>query len=204
VDNLLFALISLAMRWLEPRYNAQLQFLREQIRILRSRVDAERIVPTPEERAELLRIGMLLDHDVTELMHVVRPATYHRWRREQRRGHVPKKTGRPPTAQPIRDLVERIARENLRWGYRRIVGELKKLGILLCASTARNILVEAGIHPSPDKTRNNPAIPWSQFIRANLDSMVATDFLTKDIYTPFGRYTAYVLIFIHLGSRKVY
>ena len=135
MDNLLFALISLAMRWLEPRYNAQLQFLREQIRILRSRVDAERIVPTPEERAELLRIGMLLDHDVAELMHVVRPATYQRWRLEQRKGYVSKKTGRPPMAQPIRDLVERIARENLRWGYRRIVGELKKLGILLCAFT---------------------------------------------------------------------
>lgn len=67
MDNLLFALISLAMRWLEPRHNAQLQFLREQIRILRARVDAERIVPTPSERAELLRIGALLDHEVTVL-----------------------------------------------------------------------------------------------------------------------------------------
>jgi putative transposase len=204
MEHLLYALISLAMRWLEPRHNAQLQFLREQIRILRARVDADRVVPTPAERAELLRIGALLDHDVAELMHIVRPATYQRWRREQRRGHVPKKTGRPPTARAIRDLVERMARENLRWGYRRIVGELKKLGILLCASTARNILVESGIHPAPDKNRKNPAIPWAQFIQANLDSMVATDFLTKDIYTPFGRYTAYVLIFIHLGSRKVY
>ena len=141
---------------------------------------------------------------MTELVHVVRPETYHRWRREQRRGYVPKTAGRPPTAQPIHDLVARTARENLRWGYRRIVGELKKLGIALCTSTMRNNLVEAGIHPSPDKTRKNLAIPRSQFIRANLDSMVATDFLTKDIYTPFGRYTAYVLIFIHLGSRKVY
>ena len=114
MDNLLFALVSLAMRWLEPRYNAQLQFLREQIRILRSRVDAERIVPTPAERAELLRIGALLDHEVSDLMHVVRPATYHRWRREQRGGYVPKKTGRPPTAVAIRELVERMARENLR------------------------------------------------------------------------------------------
>jgi putative transposase len=204
MENLLYALISLAMRWLEPRHNAQLQFLREQIRILRVRVDADRVVPTPAERAELLRIGALLDHEVSDLMHVVRPATYHRWRREQRKGYVPKKTGRPPTAVAIRELVERMARENLRWGYRRIVGELKKLGIFLCPSTARNILVEAGIHPAPDKTRRNPAIPWAQFIQANLCSMVATDFLTKDIYTPFGRYTAYVLIFIHLGSRKVY
>ncbi len=79
-------------------------------------MDAERIVPTPAERAELLRIGALLEHEVTDLVHVVRPATYHRWRREQRRGHVPKKSGRPPTTRAIRDLVERMARENLRWG----------------------------------------------------------------------------------------
>jgi hypothetical protein len=82
MEHLLYALISLAMRWLEPRHNAQLQFLREQIRILRARVDAERIVPTPAELAELLRIGALLDHEVSDLMHVVRPANYHRWRRE--------------------------------------------------------------------------------------------------------------------------
>jgi putative transposase len=204
MENLFYAMISLAMRWLEPRHNAQVQFLREQIRILRSRLDVERIVPTPAERAELLRIGALLDHDVAELMHIVRPETYQRWRREQRIGYVPKKAGRPPTGQVIRELVERMARENLRWGYRRIVGELKKLGILLCPTTARNILQEAGIHPTPDKSRRNPPIPWKQFIQANLDSMVGCDFFTKDIYTPLGKYTAYVLIFIHLGSRKVY
>jgi len=56
MENLLYALISLAMRWLEPRHNAQLQLLREQIRILWARMDAERIVPTPAERSELLRI----------------------------------------------------------------------------------------------------------------------------------------------------
>ena len=85
METLLYALISLAMRWLEPRHNAQLQFLREQIRILRARVDAERIVPTPAERAELLRIGALLDHEVSDLMHVVRRANYQRWRRD----HLP-------------------------------------------------------------------------------------------------------------------
>lgn len=58
---------------------------------------------------------------------------------------MPKKSGRPPTAVAIRELVERMARENLCWGYRRIVGELKKLGIFLCPSTARHILVESGM-----------------------------------------------------------
>lgn len=81
MDNLLPAVVALC--WLEPRYNAQLQLLREQILILRARVDAEHIVPTPAERTELLRIGALQDHEVIDLVHVVRPATYHRWRRKQ-------------------------------------------------------------------------------------------------------------------------
>lgn len=75
MENLPFALVSLAMRWLEPRHNPQLQFLREQIRMLRVWVDAEHILPIPAERAELLRIGVLLDDEVTDLVHLVHPAT---------------------------------------------------------------------------------------------------------------------------------
>ncbi len=121
MENLPIALVSLAMRWLEPRHNPQLQFLREQIRMLRVWVDAERILPVPAERAELLRIGVLLDDEVTDLVHLVHPATQHRWQREQRRGHVPKKSGRSPTTREIRDLVERMSRENMRWDYSRMV-----------------------------------------------------------------------------------
>jgi len=40
-----------------------------QIRTLRSRIDATRIVPTPKEKAELLRLGVLLGHDVAEIKH---------------------------------------------------------------------------------------------------------------------------------------
>ena len=84
-------------------------------------------VPTPEERAELLRLGALMDHDVAEVMHVVQPKTYRTWLREKKQGRIWKRAGRPPTAKEIRDLLCRMARENLAWGYKRIVGELKKL-----------------------------------------------------------------------------
>jgi len=76
MERLFFPVLSLVMQWFRPRYNAQLQFLEAQIRILRSRVDASRIVPNPAEKAELLRLGAMLDHDVTEAMHVVQPETY--------------------------------------------------------------------------------------------------------------------------------
>jgi len=102
------------------------------------------------------------------------------------------------------NLVLRMAEENLRWGYRKVVGELKKLGIRVSKTTVRRILRDSDIHPAPDKAFKKPAVPWTTFVHAHMDSMVATDFFTKRVYTLRGVLTAHVLIFIHLGSRKVY
>ncbi len=204
MDRLFFPLLTLALQCSRPRYNAQLQLMEAQIRILRSRVDASRIVPTPKEKAELLRIGASLDHDVTEIMHVVQPDTYRKWLRQSRRGVTFKPSGRPRTPMATRRLVLRLATENLRWGYRRIVGELKKLGIPVGTTTVRHILKDSGVHPAPDKAFKKPAVPWTTFVHAHMDSMVACDFFTKRVYTLRGVFTAYVLVFIHLGTRKVY
>jgi len=84
MDRLFFSLLALALQWFRPRYNAQLQLLQAQIRILRSRIDVSRIVPTPQEKAELLRLGALLGHDVAEVMHVVQPETYRRQVRQSK------------------------------------------------------------------------------------------------------------------------
>jgi len=104
----------------------------------------------------------------------------------------------------LRDIVIRIGSENLLWGFKRIVGELKKLGLYAGANSVKRILNEAGIHPSPERHRKKPALPWSTFIRAHMESMVACDFFTKTVFTLRGPRTAYVLIFIHLGSRRVF
>ena len=82
MDRLFFSLLTLALQWFRPRYNAHLQLLQAQIRILRFRTDVSRIVPTPQEKAELLRLGALVGHGVAEVMHVVHPQTYRRWVRQ--------------------------------------------------------------------------------------------------------------------------
>jgi putative transposase len=192
------------MRWFRPRYNAQLQLMAAQIRILRARIDTDRIVPTPKEKAELLRLGAALDHDVAEVMHVVQPETYRRWVRQAKLGIPFKWSGRPGIPKATRNLVLRLAGENLSWGYRRIVGELKKLGIRVCPTTVRKVLKQEGIHPAPDKAFKKPAMPWTTFVHAHMDSMCGCDFFTKRIYTARGILTAYVLVFIHFGSRRVY
>jgi len=70
MERLFFPVLSLALQRFRPRYNARLQLMAEQIRILRSRIDSDRIVPNPAEKTELLRLGASFDHDVSGPMHV--------------------------------------------------------------------------------------------------------------------------------------
>ncbi len=204
MDRVAFALMTLALQWLNPRFNARMQFMELQIRMLRSRVDTSRIVPTPRERTELIRLGSSFDHEIDDIMHVVLPETYKKWIRELRGRRERKPSGRPRTPMATRNLVLRLARENFRWGYRRVVGEPKKLGIRIGVTTIREILKQEGHFPDPNKATKRPPIPWTTFVHANLDSMVSTDFFTKRVFTLRGIRDAYVLVFIHLGTRKVH
>jgi len=204
MDAVLFSLVTLATQWLRPRYNVRLRLLEAQIRMLRARIDTSRIVPTPQERAELLRLGSAINHDIDEVMHVVAPATYRKWLRQLRGTKRFRPLGRPRTPMATRLLVVRLATENLRWGYRRIVGEFKKLGIRIGATTIRDILKKEGHFPEPQKATRKPPIPWTTFIHAHLETIVSCDLFTKRIFTLGGIRRTYVIVFIHLGSRKVF
>jgi putative transposase len=93
--------------------------------------------------------------------------------------------------------VLRLARENPRWGYKRIQGELLGLGIKLAPSTVWAILRRHGIEPAPRRAE----LSWSEFLRAQASSIVACDFLTVD--TVWLR-RLHVLFFIVLARRRVY
>lgn len=187
-----------------PQHNAQLRLLKAQITILRARIPTQRIILSPTEKAELLRIGEECGHDVDGLMEVAKPATYKRWLAQIRGGHPSQFVGWPRLTQELRDIVTRIGSENLLWGYKRIAGELKKLGLYASANSVKRILNDAGIHPSPERRKKKPALPWNTFIWAHMETMVACDFFTKTVFTLRGPRTAYVLMFIHLGSRRVF
>src|SRR5262249_20653738 len=88
------------------------------------------------------------------------------WRGDRRwRGRPP---GRPPLAAATRGLIVRLARENPRWGYVRIQGELLKLGISISATTIATVLRVSGLGPAP--RRIGPS--WSEFLRAQAPSML--------------------------------
>jgi transposase InsO family protein len=93
-------------------------------------------------------------------------------------------------------LVLRLARENPSWGYQRIVGELRKLGVAVSASSVRNILVAAGLPSAPQRDRQS----WRSFLRAQGESILACEFFTVD--TVWLR-RLYALVFLSVGSRRI-
>ena len=132
---------------------------------------------------------------------LVRPQTLLRWHRElvRRKWTFARRrsSGRPPIDPGLREAVLRLARENPRWGYLRIQGELRRLGIRVGATTIRRILRAYGLGPAP--RRAGPT--WSQFLRAQAKGVLACDFLTVET---LRLKTIDVLFFIELGTRRVH
>src|SRR6266496_5233454 len=125
----------------------------------------------PADRALIAALARLLPHRRRRGL-VVTPATLLRWHRElvRRKWTYPqRKGGRPPTGRALRELVLRLARENPRWGYQRIAGELIKLGFRISPSTVRRLLASAGLEPAPRRS----AVSWPAFLRRQAASMLA-------------------------------
>jgi putative transposase len=115
-----------------------------------------------------------------------------RWAARSMRG----KAGRPATRRNIKALILRLARENPDWGYRRIHGELAGLGAKVAASTAWEILKNAGIDPAPRRT--GPT--WQQFLRSQAEAILACDFFSADL--PDGA-QACVLAVVEHATRRI-
>jgi putative transposase len=130
----------------------------------------------------------------------VTPRTLLRWhqrlvRRKWRQ--APGQRGRPSLPAEVRELVLRLARENPRWGHRRIFGELAKLGFRVSPTSIRRLLTSAKLEPAP--RRSGPS--WREFLQAQAASIVACDFFTVESLF-VRRY--YALFFIVHGSRRVW
>ena len=174
----------------------ELIVLRHQLDVLRRQVERPRL--RSSDRAFLAAASRLLPPARRRGL-LVTPQTLLRWHRElvRRRWTYARRPGRPSIDAETRELVLRLARENPRWGYQRIVGELTKLGRSVSPSTVRRMLARGGLGPAP--RRSGPS--WREFLRAQAASIVACDFFTVE--TAFLR-RHYVLFFIELASRRVH
>jgi putative transposase len=171
--------------------------LRHEVAVLRRQISRPAL--TPPDRALLAGLARL--GTPVRLGHLfVRPETLLRWHRDlvRRRWTQPaSRSGRPPLPAGTVAVVLRLARENPTWGYRRIQGEMARLGMTLAPSSVWAILRRHGVEPSP--RRSGPS--WAEFLRAQAKGMVATDFFTVD--TVLLR-RLYVLFFVELDTRRVY
>ena len=178
------------------------QYLKTENRILRCKLPA-RVTVTPQERQRLLKFGKPLGKAIHELISIVTPRTFARWlsgETSAHKGGKPAKPGRPRTAEEIRQLVLRLARET-GWGYTRILGELKKLGVAkISRATVLNILREHGLEPGPKRGEGT----WDEFLKRHAATLWACDFFSKKVWTVRGLVDVFVLFFLHVGTRRVH
>jgi putative transposase len=200
--RLLYLMFCQVLRWLAllsrsaAAKDAELLVLRHEVAVLRRRVVRPRV--DWADRAILAGLARLLPrHSWRGLL--VQPATLLRWHRNLvgRRWTHPHRRGRPTVTAQLRQLVLGMAKENPTWGYRRIHGELCRLGYKIGASTVWCILQRAGVDPAPKRS----TVSWRQFLRAQANGVLAVDFFTVD--TVFLK-RLYVLFVIEIATRRVH
>jgi len=205
--RLVFLLITRVASWLrlsrreEAWKTAEILILRHQLAVLQRNQPRRPNLNWADRALLAALLGAIPKTRRHKLRLLVTPDTIARWHHDlARRRWVVRsrlgKTGRPATRRNIRALVLRLARENPGWGYRRIHGELAGLGVKVAASTAWEILRNAGIDPAPRRS----GIAWSQFLRSQAEVILACDFFTVDL---LNGTQAYVLAVIEHATRCV-
>jgi transposase InsO family protein len=183
----------------DPAKAAELLVLRHENAVLRRHVG--RVRYEPADRVWFAALARLVPRGCWTKVFPVTPATVLAWHRKLTAAKYDtsrrRNPGRPPTAASIARLVVRLAKENPLWGYRRIHGELTKLGLAVAPSTVWEILHAAGIDPAP----RHAGPTWRQFLHAQAAGIVAVDFLHVD--TVLLR-RLYVLVFIEHGTRRMH
>ncbi len=187
----------------------ELLLLRQQLRIL------QRKHPSPPRLSRWERLGLAVlaarlmacgrtgRNRLAQAVLVFKPDTLLKWHRELVRYKWtfarPQSSGRPSITTDTKALILRLAKENPRWGYSKLQGELLKLGYDIGRTTVRDVLKRNCIPPAPERGKQGST--WSTFLRHYKHEMLACDFFTVE--TAWLK-TLYVLFFIELGSRRVY
>ena len=139
---------------------------------------------------------------MNELATIVHPSTIRRWIREDsgKKGKQLPKKGRPRTAEDIEKLILKLAKDT-GWGYTRILGELKKLGIeSVTRNTVKNILKRNGCETGPERGPGT----WDEFLKRHAATMWQCDFFSKKIVSRTGLRDVFVLVFLHVETRRVF
>jgi len=202
--SLMYLVVRMLLRLLVPdgqgeaAKDLEIVVLRHELNVLRRQTKRPRF--RPSDRAFLAAAARRLPRARWERF-LVTPKTLLRWHRELVRlkgaRYRKRPPGRPPLPIAVQKLILRLAKENPRWGYKRIQGELLKLGVEVSATAIRRLLARHGLGPAPRRG----ATTWRQFLTQQASSMVACDFFTVE--TVWLK-RIYVLVFIELATRRIH
>jgi putative transposase len=154
---------------------AEILVLRHEVMVLRRQVARPRL--DWADRA-VLAAHTRLPPAAPRGSRLVTPGTLLAWHRRliTRKWTYPSRPGRPAAGQEVHNLVLRLAAENPAWGYRRVHGELARLGYQISAATVRRILRARGFRPAPRGIDTS----WRKFLHAQVKGLLACDFFTVD------------------------
>jgi len=186
----------------------EILILRHQLNILQRKYD-QVIRPDRVDRMILSVLTVRLKHlsgrsasKLSDMIRIFQPETVLRWHRElgRKKWTYPQKNKgcRPLIKQELESLILRIAKENPRWGYGKIEGELLKLGCKVSRTTIRNIFQKHNILPASVR---GGSIGWRHLMSHYKAQILATDLFTVET---IRLHTLYVLFFIELGTRRVH
>jgi putative transposase len=186
-----------------------IDYLREQVRVLLEQQEKQnkRILLTNSQRMRVAAKAKRLSRKMLEQFTVLfTPDTVLGWFRrliaDKYDGSKNRKTvGRPMISQEVIDLVIKFRKENPRWGYQKITGQIVYLGYKISKSSVKNILIENGYDPEPDLTVRST---WHEFIQSHWDVLSACDFFTIELLVGPKPVRCTVFFVIELALRKVF
>jgi len=199
-----FIVVALA-GWMNRQQQDVVAYLAEENRVLREQLKGKRIRFTDDQRRRLAAKGKALGRKVLgEVCTLVTPETLLRWYRtliaRKYDGSAKRGAGRPRVKTSIQDLVVRLAKENVSWGYGRIQGALANLGQTVSRSTIARVLKEHGIEPAPQRRKG---MSWATFLRTHWAVLASTDLFTVEVMTLGGLVRYHVLFVMELSTRVV-
>jgi transposase InsO family protein len=199
VDHLVWRVVEfLRVHWSDTAAkDAEILVLRHRLAVLRRQV-ARRPRFTWSARALVALLAGLVPRERWQAF-LVTPQTILGWHRalvKKQWAYPHRRPGRQALPDETVELICRLARENPRWGYLGIVGELAKLGVTVSKTSVATIQCRHRLPPAP--RRAGPT--WTEFLATQAKGILATDFFHVDSVL-LRRY--YVLFVIELERRVV-
>ncbi len=201
--SIVHPLLSLLASLTRQQLARQVAYLKAENQMLRSKLP-DRISLSDKERRILIKHGNKLGARIKEIISIVSYSTFRRWIRQmeestEKRTKKIAKHGRSRIEESISEAILRIRKET-GWGYTKIVQAMRRLGHHISRQTVKNILIEAGLGPQPHDYPDT----WCDFIKRHAATMWQCDFACKKKWTIKGMVDVYFLVFIHIGSRRIW